>query len=95
MHFFNPPVAMKLVEMVRTEKTSPEAFRGAWDFVLTGLRRTPVDVKDTPGFIVNRVMRAYYVQSLRALEKGLATVRTIDRSARDHGAPLGPFELMD
>ncbi|MDO8756462.1 MAG: 3-hydroxyacyl-CoA dehydrogenase family protein, partial [Elusimicrobiota bacterium] len=61
VHFFNPPVAMKLVEMIRTDATAPEAFQAAWEFLLMGLRRTPVDVKDVPGFIVNRVMRPYYV----------------------------------
>jgi 3-hydroxybutyryl-CoA dehydrogenase len=95
IHFFNPPVAMKLVEMVRTPKTGDEAFRAAFDFVLTGLRRTPVDVKDVPGFIVNRVMRPYYVRAQR-----LANVATpfalIDEACRDlGGVPMGPFELMD
>ena len=95
IHFFNPPVAMKLVEMIRTEMTSPEVFHGAWDFVLMGLRKTPVDVKDTPGFIVNRVMRPYYVESLRVVEEGQGTPLSVDNRARENGAPLGPFALMD
>ncbi len=95
VHFFNPPVAMKLVEMIRTDATAPDAFRAAWDFVLVGLRKTPVDVKDVPGFIVNRVMRPYYVASQR-----LANDRTpfpaIDGACRSLGGlPMGPFELMD
>ncbi|MBI4371094.1 MAG: 3-hydroxyacyl-CoA dehydrogenase [Elusimicrobia bacterium] len=95
IHFFNPPVSMKLVEIIRAEKTSPDVFRAIWDFSLTGLRRTPVDVKDVPGFIVNRVMRPYYVTAQR-----LAGARTafsaIDAACRDLGrVPMGPFELMD
>lgn len=95
IHFFNPPVAMRLVELVRTDKTNPEAFSAAWDFMLTALRRTPVDVKDVPGFIVNRVMRPYYVTGQR-----LATAATgldrVDDACRLLGAvPMGPFELMD
>ena len=95
VHFFNPPVAMKLVEMIRTDATAPEAFSAAWEFLLMGLRRTPVDVKDVPGFIVNRVMRPYYVASQR-----LANARTgfaaVDESCRTiGGVPMGPFELMD
>jgi 3-hydroxybutyryl-CoA dehydrogenase len=95
VHFFNPPVAMRLVELVRTAKTSPDAFRAAFDFVLTGLKRTPVDVKDVPGFIVNRVMRPYYVTSQR-LAGTAASFASIDEACRSLGAlPMGPFELMD
>jgi 3-hydroxybutyryl-CoA dehydrogenase len=95
VHFFNPPVAMKLVEMIRTNATSPEAFQAAWEFLLMGLRRTPVDVKDVPGFIVNRVMRPYYVaaQRLVSAQTGYAAV---DEGCRTSGGvPMGPFELMD
>lgn len=95
IHFFNPPVVMKLVEMIRTAKTSPEVFHGVWDWVLTGLRRTPVDVKDTPGFIVNRVMRPYYLESQRLALEG-AAITTVDEACRGVGlVPMGPFELMD
>ena len=95
MHFFNPPVAMKLVEMIRTENTSAENFREAFDFVLMGLKRTPVDVKDAPGFIVNRVMRPYYVTSQR-LAGTDASFAAIDAACRElGGVPMGPFELMD
>ncbi len=93
--FFNPPVAMRLVELIRTDKTSPEAFRAAFDFALMGLKRTPVDVKDVPGFIVNRVMRPYYVASQRLAGSG-ASIAAIDGACRAlGGVPMGPFELMD
>ncbi len=95
VHFFNPPVAMKLVEMIRTEKTSPEAFQAAWEFLLMGLRRTPVDVKDVPGFIVNRVMRPYYVTAQRMVNSQTSCA-AVDESCRSiGGVPMGPFELMD
>lgn len=93
LHFFNPPVATKLVELVRGPKTSPEVFSAVWEFALAGLRKTPVDVKDTPGFIVNRVMRPYYLESQRCAGAGFAK---LDRWAREQGGvPMGPFELMD
>ncbi len=95
VHFFNPPVAMKLVEMIRTEKTSPQAFQAAWEFLLMGLRRTPVDVKDVPGFIVNRVMRPYYVTAQRMVNSQTSCA-AVDEGARGiGGVPMGPFELMD
>jgi 3-hydroxybutyryl-CoA dehydrogenase len=95
IHFFNPPVAMRLVEMVRTDKTGQEAFHAAWDFLLTALRRTPVDVKDVPGFIVNRTMRPYYVASQR-LANAATGFSAIDEACRTlGGVPMGPFELMD
>ncbi|MBI2789166.1 MAG: 3-hydroxybutyryl-CoA dehydrogenase [Elusimicrobia bacterium] len=95
VHFFNPPVAMKLVEMIRTDRTSPEAFQAAWEFLLMGLRRTPVDVKDVPGFIVNRVMRPYYVTAQRMVNTQTSCA-AVDEGARGiGGVPMGPFELMD
>jgi 3-hydroxybutyryl-CoA dehydrogenase len=95
MHFFNPPVAMKLIELVRTDKTAPEVFQAAWDFAVTGLRKTPVDVKDTPGFIVNRVMRPYYLEGQRLALRG-ASISAVDAACRERGlVPMGPFELMD
>jgi 3-hydroxybutyryl-CoA dehydrogenase len=95
MHFFNPPVAMRLVELVRAPFTDPEVFSGVWEFALAGLRRTPVDVKDVPGFIVNRVMRPYYVSAQRLVGPG-APVEGIDAACRARGGvPMGPFELMD
>jgi len=94
MHFFNPPVAMKLVEIIRAPKTSDAAYRAAWDFVAQGLGRTPVAAKDTPGFIVNRVMRPYYLECQKAALAG-CPIAALDAAAKNAGAPLGPFELMD
>ncbi len=95
LHFFNPPVAMKLVEMIRAPQTQEEVFKTAKDFIEEGLKRRAVSVQDTPGFIVNRVMRPYYLESQREVLSG-AELLEIDRVAREIGrVPMGPFELMD
>ena len=94
MHFFNPPAAMKLVELVRTEDTADEAIERARAIVeLMG--KTAVLTEDTPGFIVNRVARPYYLQALRAYEAGTAPMSDLDRLARGAGFRMGPFELID
>ncbi len=95
MHFFNPAHIMKLVEVVRGQQTSDEVFRNALEFAKQ-LGKTPVSVKDTPGFIVNRVARPFYGEALRLLGENVASVEQIDRIARTIGGfAMGPFELMD
>lgn len=95
MHFFNPPPLMALVEVVRGEQTSPATIEQGLD-VARRLGKTPVSAKDTPGFIVNRVARPFYIEALRILNDGDADVRTVDRIMKDGGGfPMGPFELMD
>lgn len=94
LHFFNPPVVMKLVEVIYTQATSDEAIERARAFV-EQLGKTPVLAADTPGFIVNRVARPFYLQSLRAYEAGVAPIEDLDRLARGVGFRMGPFELMD
>ncbi|HEX3368933.1 MAG TPA: 3-hydroxyacyl-CoA dehydrogenase NAD-binding domain-containing protein [Candidatus Cybelea sp.] len=94
LHFFNPPARMRLVEIVRAEQTAQEAIDRAFEFV-ERCGKTPVLVGDTPGFIVNRVARPYYLQALRALERGVASVPELDALARSAGFAMGPFELMD
>ena len=94
LHFFNPAPVMRLVEVVGAPGTSPVVLdrlvrlMEAWG-------RTPVRSADAPGFIVNRVNRAFTLEPLAALEAGEASVASIDRAARDIGYPMGPFELMD
>lgn len=95
MHFFNPAPVMKLVEVIRGDHTSAEAVQRtieiarAWD-------KTPVVAKDTPGFIVNRVARNYYGESLRMLGENIADVETIDQIMSGVGGfKMGPFQLMD
>lgn len=95
MHFFNPVHAMALVEVVRGDFTSEDALQKTED-LSRSLRKTPVRVTDTPGFIVNRVNRAFYSEALRLLGEGAADVETVDRAVRSAGGfRMGPFELMD
>lgn len=94
LHFFNPPSAMKLVEIVRAEATSDETIARARG-IAEKLGKTAVLTADTPGFIVNRVARPYYLQAMRAYGAGVAPIEDLDRLARGVGFRMGPFELMD
>jgi 3-hydroxybutyryl-CoA dehydrogenase len=95
MHFFNPAHTMKLVEVVQGQKTSPETVQRAIELA-KHLGKTPVVVKDTPGFIVNRVARPFYGEALRLLGENVASVEEIDRIVKiEGGFTMGPFELMD
>ncbi|MCS6965278.1 MAG: 3-hydroxyacyl-CoA dehydrogenase NAD-binding domain-containing protein [Candidatus Kapabacteria bacterium] len=94
LHFFNPAHVMRLVEVVRSARTSERTLEQTLTFVKT-LGKTAVVVRDIPGFIVNRVARNYYNEALRLLVEGVATIEQIDRLMRSTGFPMGPFELMD
>ncbi len=94
LHFFNPPGAMKLVEIVAAEHTSDEALTRAHEFVQR-IGKIAAECTDTPGFIVNRVARPFYLQAMRALDRGVASIEELDALARGVGFRLGPFELMD
>lgn len=95
MHFFNPPPLMALVEVIQGEQTSDPTVQKALEFARQ-LGKTPVTVKDTPGFIVNRVARAFYNESFKILGEGGVKVETIDRVMKEAGGfPMGPFQLMD
>jgi len=94
LHFFNPAPVMKLVEVIMGEATSQEVAGKMRTFSLS-LGKNPVMVKDSPGFIVNRVARHYYVEALKLLEEGVATHAQIDALLRSAGFKMGPFELMD
>jgi 3-hydroxybutyryl-CoA dehydrogenase len=94
LHFFNPPAAMKLVEIVRGEETDDDAVERARSIV-ERMGKTAVIAADTPGFIVNRVARPYYLQAMRAYEAGVAPIDELDRLARGIGFRMGPFELID
>jgi 3-hydroxybutyryl-CoA dehydrogenase len=94
LHFFNPPAAMKLVEIVRAQETSDEVIERA-RAIVERLGKTAVLTADTPGFIVNRVARPFYLQAMRAYEAGVAPIGDLDRLARGVGFRMGPFELMD
>lgn len=94
LHFFNPPAAMQLIEIVRAAESAPDTIERARAFA-ERCGKTPVFAADTPGFIVNRVARPFYLQAMRALELEIAPIEELDALARGVGFRMGPFELMD
>ena len=94
LHFFNPAPLMKLVEVVKGEQTSKQVIQQL--VTLTkAFGKVPVVCKDSPGFIVNRVARPYYIESLRLVEEGQASYEQIDHLLESCGFKMGPFKLMD
>ena len=94
MHFFNPPFIMKLVEVVKTDKTNEQMVNAVAD-ICRRMERQPVICNDAPGFIVNRVARHYYLESLKLAEEGIAAFEDIDTILEASGFRMGPFRLMD
>lgn len=94
LHFFNPVPLMALVEVVRGSSTREEALDATVAFARE-LGKEPVVVADSPGFIVNRVARPYYLEALRLLGDGAASHEAIDEILEGRGFRMGPFRLMD
>jgi 3-hydroxybutyryl-CoA dehydrogenase len=95
VHFFNPAPMMRLVEIIPGIQTDPAIIQKG-KALIDSWGKTTVLVKDTPGFIVNRVARPYYGEALRILEEGIADEATIDWAMTQlAGFRMGPFELMD
>jgi 3-hydroxybutyryl-CoA dehydrogenase len=95
IHFFNPPTLMPLVEIIPGIATS-EIITTSCKNLIDTWGKTTVVVKDTPGFIVNRVARPFYSEALRIYEEGIADIPTIDWAMKEIGGfKMGPFELMD
>jgi 3-hydroxybutyryl-CoA dehydrogenase len=94
LHFFNPAPVMKLVEIIKGAETDDETMETLGGFAKK-LSKQVVFVQDSPGFIVNRVARHYYVESLKILEENVTDFKTIDLLLRSSGFKMGPFELMD
>jgi 3-hydroxybutyryl-CoA dehydrogenase len=94
LHFFNPAPLMKLVEVVKTVYNTDDTI-ALMEQLVTTLQKTPVVCKDSPGFIVNRVARPYYIEALRLAEEGLASFEQIDELLESTGFKMGPFALMD
>lgn len=94
LHFFNPAPVMKLVEVISGASTD-QAVADLLMAFSQKLGKVAVHAKDSPGFIVNRVARHYYVESLKILEERVADVKTTDDLLRSAGFKMGPFELMD
>jgi 3-hydroxybutyryl-CoA dehydrogenase len=95
IHFFNPAPLMQLVEIIPAVQTSEDTLETTIQ-TITDWKKVIAVVKDTPGFIVNRVARPFYSESLRIYEEGVADFATIDWSLKTIGGfRMGPFELMD
>ncbi len=100
IHFFNPPVMMFLVEVIRGNKTSDETINVSYDFIskLKNFRGAMVPVrveKDSPGFIFNRVNAPIGLFLSEMYEKGLVNPEAVDAKVRSFGAPMGPYETTD
>ena len=93
IHFFNPVHRMQLVEIVRGPRTSPAALDTALQFV-KAIGKLPVLVKDRPGFLVNRILLPYMVESVRLFNEG-CSVPQLDKLMLDFGMPMGPLRLSD
>jgi 3-hydroxybutyryl-CoA dehydrogenase len=95
IHFFNPAPLMHLVEVIPAIQTSKNVLEKSVQ-IISDWKKTVAVTKDTPGFIVNRVARPFYGESLRIYEEGIADFATIDWSLKILGGfKMGPFELMD
>ena len=95
LHFFNPVPLMKLVEVIKTDQTKPQVIEKLIEFAKS-LEKVPVLCKDTPGFIVNRLLVPYLMQAVKLHEAGIASKEDIDVAVKlGLGYPMGPFELLD
>lgn len=93
LHFFNPVSRMPLIEVVTSTETDPQVLERALAFV-SGIDKLPLLVKSSPGFLVNRVLMPYIMESMRLVEEGVPAV-AIDQAAEAFGMPMGPIELAD
>jgi len=93
LHFFNPVAMMQLVEIVKGEKTSETILDRARAFT-TAISRLPLDVKSSPGFLVNRILMPYLIEAMELAGEGVS-LATIDQAALKFGMPMGPIQLAD
>jgi 3-hydroxyacyl-CoA dehydrogenase/enoyl-CoA hydratase/3-hydroxybutyryl-CoA epimerase len=93
MHFFNPVHKMPLVEVIAAEGSAPWAVNTVFDYTRK-LGKTPVLVKDTPGFLVNRLLMFYSAEAMWLLDEGYR-IENLDRAMMDWGMPMGPMALTD
>jgi len=96
MHFFNPAPLMKLVEVIRGFQTGDETIEVVTD-LSKKMGKEPVHVKkDSPGFIVNRILMPHIIEAIRLVEEGVASMDDVDKAVKlGLNYPMGPFELMD
>lgn len=93
IHFFNPVAKMMLVEVVRGAQTSEAIVKDAAKFV-TQISRSPIAVKSSPGFLINRILMPYLMEAMHMLGEGVAA-QTIDHAATQYGMRMGPVTLAD
>jgi 3-hydroxybutyryl-CoA dehydrogenase len=94
MHFFNPAPLMKLVEVVKGNQTADEVVQAIME-LCKQMNKIPVLCKDAPGFIVNRIARHYYLEAMKLVEQGIASIENVDAIMEASGFKMGPFKLMD
>ena len=94
LHFFNPAPLMKLVEIIQGKETKPAIVQSMVSLVAS-MQKKPVICKDSPGFIVNRVARPYYLEAMYLVQSGQANVEQADKVLEAAGFKMGPFKLMD
>jgi len=94
LHFFNPVPAMRLVEVIPGLQTSREAVDAGVDFVKR-IKKVPIEAKDCPGFLVNRIFMPYAGEAMLAAQEGAASPTEIDETAKKAGFPMGPLALND
>lgn len=95
MHFFNPVPVMKLVEIIRGAATSDDTYNVVKDLALT-LSKEPVDIKEAPGFVVNRILVPLINEAVFILMEGIASAEDIDKAMKlGAGHPMGPLALAD
>ncbi len=94
VHYFNPAHIMKLVEIIAGVQTDKNIAQICYD-LMKHIGKTPIMASDAPGFIVNRVARHYYVESLKIAEENISNIETIDILMENAGFKMGPFKLMD
>jgi 3-hydroxybutyryl-CoA dehydrogenase len=94
MHFFNPAYAMKLIEVVKGNQTDENVAMAIYS-ICKQMGKVPVMCKDAPGFIVNRIARHYYLESLNLVEGNIASYEEVDAILEATGFKMGPFKLMD
>lgn len=93
IHFFNPVAQMPLVEVVKGENTQTKIINDALCFVVK-IGRFPIEVKSSPGFLINRVLMPYMMEAMMLMEEGVPA-SMIDKAAKNFGMPMGPIELAD
>ena len=93
LHFFNPVHRMPLVEIITHGRVAPETIEALYQWVLS-VKKTPLVVKDGPGFLVNRILMPYMNEAMHLLEEGVKA-KDIEKACLNFGMPMGPFRLMD